>query len=391
MHTGPGAFGASPWPPPVTTGTAGHAGPDAPGPASPPGGPGSISPPGSPNPMSSPGTLGAPSTAGSATPVPISHSGIPAPHPPTYDTTFAPPLPYGGAPAFLPGHPIAPDASLPAWPYDPLPHEQLPGGPNPAEHITEPIRASGRWTGGARPAGVTATVGDVLTVLGGALVLAFSALPFVSYTDGRFVAVQNRDDLPTSWTAWSPSTFLAPLSWVAILAAVAVAAGGVLRVLDRGHRTLFGLTAGQVRVLLAGLSFLILFSFAVSSKTVLFGDDQPQLTKAGVLVDSTLSLDSGGYLMLLAALALLVGAAMTARGAGGPVVWPLPEGVRTMFAERTPRPDPEDAGQTQPVPTAFGTPDGYGPGASPPGAYYPTPQQMAAYPPAYPPGYPPQR
>ncbi|EXG79286.1 hypothetical protein CryarDRAFT_0318 [Cryptosporangium arvum DSM 44712] len=243
---------------------------------------------------------------------------VPAPHPPTYDTSAAPPPIYGGAPAFLPNHPTA----------EP-----------PEHHVTEPIptyRPTARGT--ARPSrhnGSPMTLGDVLTILGGVLVLAFSMLPFVSYTDERFVAVENRADLATSWTAWSPSTFLAPLSWVAIVAAVLVTVLGVLRVLERGHRTMVGVTVEQARVLLAGLGFLILFSFAVSSKTVLFGDDRPQLTAAGVIVDSTLSLDSGGYLMLLAAAVQLAGAVWIARGAGGPAVWPLPDSVRTMFAKRT--------------------------------------------------------
>lgn len=249
---------------------------------------------------------------------------VPAPHPPTYNTNAAPPLPYGGAPAFLPGHPTAPARG---------PHGH-PSGPPPSEHPTQPIPPRDQW---AKSAQRKVTLGDALTVLGGALVLVFSVFPFVSYTDERFVAVESRNDLPTSWTAWSPGTFLAPLSWIVILAAVLVAVLGVMQVLDRGHHVVFGLAIGQVRVLLAGSSFLILLSLAVSSKTVLFGDDRPQLTAAGVMVESTLSLDSGGYLMLLSALALLVGTVLTARSAAGPVVWPLPDTVRTMFAKRPPR------------------------------------------------------
>ena len=263
--------------------------------------------------------------------------------------------------------------------------DAAPALPGPgSENVTEPIPSRGRWASppargtarAGRPRAVT--TGDVLTVLGGTLLLAFSALPFVSYTDGRFVAVKDRNDLSTSWTAWSPGTFLAPLSWVAILAAVLVAVLGVLRVLDRGHRTVFGLRVSQVRVLVAGLSFLILFSFAVSSKTVLFGDDRPQLTEAGIMVDSTLSLDSGGYLMLLAALTMLVGTVMTARGTGGPTVWPLPDVVRTMFAKRTPDQPPINPLDRAPLPApaspyAF---NGYGPGSVPPNGHGP-----GAYPP----------
>ncbi|MFG1920475.1 hypothetical protein [Cryptosporangium sp. NPDC048952] len=217
---------------------------------------------------------------------------VPAPHPPTYDTSAAPPPIYGGAPAFLPNHPTA----------EP-----------PPEHVTEAIPTRPPTARGtARPgrrSGPTVTLGDVLTILGGALLLMFSALPFVSYTDERFVAVENRQDLATSWTAWAPNTFLAPLSWVAILAAVSVAVLGVLRVRGRGHHPLFE----QAQVQLSVLSVLILFSFAVSAKTVLFGDDSPQLTEAGVMVDSTLSLSIGGYLMLLAALTQLAGTVWIAR------------------------------------------------------------------------------
>ncbi|WP_178379811.1 hypothetical protein [Cryptosporangium aurantiacum] len=328
---------------------------------------------------------------------------VPAPQPPTYDTSATPPPTYSGSPAFLPAHPVA---------------------PTPVENVTEPIPHNRRWIGptargtarAGRPGPVTATVGDLLTVLGGALVLAFSVLPFVAYTDERFVAVKNRGDISTSWTAWSPGTFLAPLSWLAILAAVAVAALGVLRILDRGYLAVFGLSAGQIRVLLAGFSFLVLFSFGVSSKTVVFGDDRPQLTEAGVMVDSTLSLASGGYLMMLAALILLVGTVLTARGAGGAVVWPLPDGVRNVFSKRTPDgpapagpvpmsggpapvtmpsgppfpqptpggpasappfPQPTPGGPASAPPFPHSTPNpanGYGPGSAPPGAYYPPPR-----------------
>ncbi|GAA3386838.1 hypothetical protein [Cryptosporangium minutisporangium] len=367
-----------------------RSGPPQPGPPQP--GPFQAGPPHSAPPHANVSELrGAPSWPPSDVP----H--VPAPQPPTYDTSAAAAPTYSGSPAFLPSHPIA---------------------PTPVENVTEPIPGYNRWAGptargtarAGRPGPITATVGDVLMVLGGALVLVFSVLPFVSYTDGRFVAVENRDDIPTSWTAWSPGTFLAPLSWLAILAAVAVAALGVLRILDRGHLTLFGLVAPQIRVLLAGFSFLVLLSFGVSSKTVMFGDDRPQVTEAGVMVDSTLSLDVGGYLMMLATLVLLVGAVLTARSAGGPVVWPLPDSVRTAFSKRTPTTGPTPGNGPLPTagpppaagpmptsgPTPLATPsappyaqpmhdpaNGYGPGSAPPGAYYPGPPQMAAPPPGY--------
>lgn len=264
-------------------------------------------------------------------------SGVAAPHPPTYDVNAAAAPTYSGTPAFLPGHPTAPDLTTHVTEQIPTGIQWPPGTPTtPGPTARGTARADTGSGAGTGPRGTTATVGDVCTVLGGAAVLAFSVLPFVSYTDERFVAVASRTDLPTSWTAWSPSTFLAPLSWVAVLASVLAAVLGVLRVLDRGHRSLFGLPVGHVRVLLAGASSLILSSLAVAPKTVLFGDDEPQLTAAGKLVDSTLSLAGGGYLMVFAAFVALAGAALTARGRGGPVVWPLPHGVRTMFAKRTP-------------------------------------------------------
>lgn len=176
------------------------------------------------------------------------------------------------------------------------------------------------------------SVGDGLTIAGGAFVPLFSALPFASYTDGRFVAVAGRAGLATSWTAWSPTTFLAPVSWLAIFSAVLVAGLGLLRILKRRQPIVLGFGMGQLRFVFGLMSFLILFCLSVSKKTVLFGDDRPQLTQAGIQVDSTLSLALGGYLMLLAALTMLVGAALTLRGQGGPLIWPLPAGLRARLA-----------------------------------------------------------
>ncbi|TQS43842.1 hypothetical protein [Cryptosporangium phraense] len=240
----------------------------------------------------------------------------------------------------------------------------------PTESVTEPIPgAAGRLTarGSARAGTPTATVGDLLTVVGGLLVLAFSKLPFVSYTDGRYTAIADRADLPTSWTAWTSATFLAPLSWVAILAAVVAAVLGVLRVFRRDRFGVLGLRPAQVRVLLSSLTLLILFCLGVSSKTVMFGDDRPATTSTGIKVTSTLSLDLGGYLMLLAAVVLLLGTVLTASGAGGAVLWPPPSGVRQVFM-RTPgggtrrrRPEPQaDAYPAPPIP-GYGPPGGYGP------------------------------
>lgn len=276
-----------------------------------------------------------------------------APHPPPYDRSAAPPGGYAGSPAFLPQAPPAaePTTGAAAPAFGPIPAIAPPDRGSEDQHITEPIPGGTGWAGPiptgpapttrgtASPSGpigaestVRATVGDVLTIAGGTFVLLFSLLPFVSYTDGRFVAVAGRADLATSWTAWAPTTFLAPVSWLAILSAILVAALGVVHVLNRRQPSVFGFEASQLRFVFGLISFLTLFCLAVSEKTVLFGDGRPQITPAGVKVDSTLSLDIGGYLMLLAGLAMLVGTALTLRGTGGPRVWPLPDGIRARLA-----------------------------------------------------------
>ncbi|MFI5955595.1 hypothetical protein [Cryptosporangium sp. NPDC051539] len=271
-----------------------------------------------------------------------------------------------------------PASPMSAPPLSPLPRSGPPRperyAPHPRENVTEPIPgAAGRVTGRGRArAGVpVVTIGDLLTVLGGVLVLAFSLLPFVSYTDGRYEAVKNRADVPTSWTAWASGTFLTPLSWIAIVAAVAVAVLGALRVLGRGRFTVLGLTAAQIRVLLSGLTLLILLGLGVSPKTVMFGDDRPQITAGGVKIASTLSLDLGGYLMLLAGVVLVVGTVLTA-GGGGTVLWPPSNGVRPDFL-RTPGRAPRGR---LPQPSRYPggpPPPGYGPPPGPPG-YGPPPR-----------------
>lgn len=202
------------------------------------------------------------------------------------------------------------------------------------------------------------SVGDVLTIAGGTFVLLFSVLPFVSYTDGRFVAVAGRAGFVTSWTAWSSTTFLAPVSWLAIISAALVTGLGLLRILKRRQPVVLGFGMGQLRFVFGLMSFLILLCLSVSEKTVVFGDARPQFTQAGIQVDSTLSLDFGGYLMLLAALTMLLGAVLTLRGKGGPLIWPLPAGLRTRLAHAAGRyeaPEPiHPEGEPAYPPPAYG-------------------------------------
>jgi hypothetical protein len=289
---------------------------------------------------------------------PVSTPPVPPPAAPVWPPPQPPQLPQPPQPP--PAAPVT-DATTGASPpgFGPVPIAPSDWG-SQDQHITEPIPGGTGWAGPAptargtaRPAGsvgtagaagtVRATVGDVLTIAGGVFVPLFSVMPFVSYTDGRFIAVAGRADLATSWTAWSPTTFLAPVSWLAILSAILVAALGVVHVLNQRPLSVFGFEASQLRFVFGLISFLILFCLAVSEKTVLFGDGRPQITPAGVKVDSTLSLDTGGYLMLLAGLAMLVGTGLTLRGPGGPRVWPLPDGIRAKLAPaagKAPAPPP---------------------------------------------------
>jgi hypothetical protein len=304
----------------------------------------------------------APPASGFGTPLPNWAQQTPAgavptsgPGAPASASATAPPQPpgWGAQPAAGPG-PRAPEADgFPGWEAeDPNRTEPIPDGSGwsaPAPTARGTARATGPGNG------LRVTVGDLLTVAGGVFVLLFSFLPFVSYTDDRFSAVASRAKLPTSWSAWAHVTFLAPLSWVIILASVGVAALGVLRILNRWQPAVLGFEAAQLRLLLAAMSFLVLLCLALSAKTVMFGDGRPQVTIAQVKVDSTLSLSAGGYLMLLAALAMVAGTVLTLRTSGGPVVWPL--------RERRPRGENEYSSDyiNPPPPGGYTNPPAYDP------------------------------
>jgi hypothetical protein len=168
-------------------------------------------------------------------------------------------------------------------------------------------------------------------------VLLGSVLPFVRYGDSRFATEAARQGLDTWWTAWSPQTFLAPLTWLVVLVTLGVTTLTVLRVLGRREPVALGFSAAQLRLVGALFSLVVLFSYALSHKTIAFGSERTARTGAGVEVGTEMSFASGGYLMLFGAILLTVGAILTHFTQGGPVVWPLPDDMARSLGERARR------------------------------------------------------
>src|SRR5690606_34528355 len=63
-------------------------------------------------------------------------------------------------------------------------------------------------------------LGDALAAVGAVLVVLFSFAPFVGYTDSDLIEEAIERNVPTWYSAWAVETFMAPLSWLIVFAAL---------------------------------------------------------------------------------------------------------------------------------------------------------------------------
>jgi hypothetical protein len=172
-------------------------------------------------------------------------------------------------------------------------------------------------------------IGDMLIMGGGLFVFLWSFAPFVSYDD-ELVASLNRGDGPDidgSYSAWAAETFMAPLTWWVVLAALLLIVLAVLRY-RRGEVRLPGATLTGLQFGLGLFVFFVLLGYALSNKEMTFGLDEIN-EQARAVVNTDLSFAWGGMLMLIGALVALVGAVLNhfnvgSRTARGPIGAPLP-------------------------------------------------------------------
>jgi len=224
----------------------------------------------------------------------------------------------------------------------------------------------------------------VLAGVGAFLVVVGSFLPFVAYSDER-LAVQAGGD--SWWPAWATQTFMAPLTWFGILAAIGLLAVTTTRMLRRGQvPTVLSFSAAQLQVVLGLFVSLMFVGYALSTKRYLFGSDAA--TIGTERVDATLTLREGGYLMVFSAFVALVGALLNLLADhvasepdvaepipvrySSPPAWAAPDGHRpppalppAYLPQRRPTPPPtvngwtrgpHPSGQVPRQPTRYGMP-----------------------------------
>jgi hypothetical protein len=167
-------------------------------------------------------------------------------------------------------------------------------------------------------------IGDALTAFGGLLVFAFSFAPFVAYSDDSTVRELARENLPTWFSAWATETFMAPLTWFVVLGGLISISLAAARMAIPREREVAGFRTGHLQIGVSLFVFLVLFGYATSAKSVMFGHDLGvRITSLGSSEGLDMSFGWGGYLMLLGSLVAAVGAVLSHLEIG-PTVYPQP-------------------------------------------------------------------
>ncbi len=220
------------------------------------------------------------------------------------------------------------------------------------------------------------SLGEALVAGGAALIFLFSFAPFVTYINPEMIAGLQEENLPTWFSAWGLETFMAPLSWWVVIAALGMGALLGLRFVVAKDREFVGFRLSQLQVGLSFFAVLVLLGYALSAKTLVFGSEFQEevidiFDNQGMGAD--LAFGWGGVLMLLGALVAGVGAVLDHLNVG-PTVWP----PQPKPAPPYPGAAPQGYGHPQAgyPPPAPGQPHGYQPG-------YQQPAASAYQPPAY--------
>lgn len=234
------------------------------------------------------------------------------------------------------------------------------------------------------------TLGDALTAFGGLLVFVFSFTPFVHYRDDQLTAELERQHLPSWFSAWATETFMAPLTWFVALAALLCIGLAAARLVVPRDRELLGFRTGHLQIGLTLFVLVVMFGYAVSAKTTVFGHDFALAEGGTGYSDSmNLALAWGGYLMLFGALVAAVGAVLSHLQIG-PTVYPPPAGTTAAYPQQAPQQQyggsgyggsgyPATAAPTAAYPTVAppqsGPPQNAAPQSGPPQAYQQPAQQ----------------
>jgi len=211
-------------------------------------------------------------------------------------------------------------------------------------------------------------LGDLLAGAGSLLLFLASFLPFVSYDNAKLTTDLEKLGLSTWFTAWSGQTFMAPLTWFAVLAALGVVAISGHRYVRGNGLTVLSFSLPQLQLVFAAFPAVVLIGYAASRKSVLFGADYAALlgkAPATTAFDTRLSLSIGGYVMLVAALVAVAGAVLNVIGIER-TVWPrtakpapVPRGAPRTDSPFYGAAVPSGGGamHTQPVADRYGNPE----------------------------------
>jgi len=221
----------------------------------------------------------------------------------------------------------------PGQPAPPPPPQQIPpqqGAPQPppAQHVPYgqpapegyPPPGYGYPPAAAPRPTLPLNLGDGLIAFGSLLVFAFSFAPFVEYDNDDMISSLERSGLPTWFSAWSTETFMAPLTWFVVLAGLAAIGLVAARLAVPRDREFIGFRIGHLLVGIAVFNFVVLFGYAVSSKSAVFGHD---LAVQYGSRDFAMALGWGGYLMVFGGLVAAVGAILSHLEIG-PILYPPP-------------------------------------------------------------------
>ncbi len=219
-------------------------------------------------------------------------------------------------------------------------------------------RARGAGSRSTASSDLQVGLGSALAAGGGLLTLLFSFGPFVRYDNAGAVQRLAGQKIPLTFSAWSAETSLAPLTWLAGLAALALVGLVVLGVMTSDEQEFLGFRAGQVRVVLSLFSFLIFTGYALSGKGLVFGSTLNEAV-ASRFAAGDVSLAWGGHMIVISSLVAVVGTFLDYLGIG-PTVWP-PTPKPTGYQPRR-GPDPRGYQYEPPAP-------GYTQQASYPGPY----------------------
>ncbi|MGH3727198.1 MAG: hypothetical protein ACRDTU_00430 [Micromonosporaceae bacterium] len=270
------------------------------------------------------------------------------------------------------GYPPSPQQPTTAYPVMGTPATPPPGGQFPGTvHGRKPRRD------------LRVRLGDALAAGGALLVVLFSFAPFIGYTDSKLIDALEKEDLPTWFSAWGLETFLAPLSWWVIFAALGVIGLVAARVFGNWDRELLGFRPSQIKVALGLFCGIVLLGYALSAKTLVYGAEFQDEEWISADISGDMTFGWGGLLMLLGAIVAATGAVLDHLNVG-PEVWPLPQRPQQP---QQPYGHPQPGHPQQPgYPPAAGQPAGYPqPGAAPhPGAAQHPPAGQAVYQTTYP-------